>query len=358
MRILWGAVAVVGCVAAAWADEPSGAMVELSLHGRTIEGTPLSWNRQEVRLLGRDGRLWRFPPQEAVDFKKTSERFQSYSPSEFRASLLRELGPDYEVTGTDRYLIAHPRGQRDRWAQRFEDLYRAFVHYFSVRGFTLSTPPFPLVGVVCANRSEFARWAAAQSGASTAGVQGYYDLASNRIALYDMGGRAESGPWQQNASVLIHEAAHQTAFNTGVQNRFAPPPMWVAEGLAMLFEAPGVYDPDHHPRIEDRVNRQRLDEFRRRAATGHRPESILALVTSDAPFQTDTLSAYAEAWALSFFLAETEPRRYADYLQRVARRPAFRRDSAAERRADFEAVFGGQWRMLEARFLKFLDRFQ
>ncbi|MEN6406351.1 MAG: DUF1570 domain-containing protein [Thermoguttaceae bacterium] len=358
MRILPCVLAVALGVAGAWADEPSGAMVELSLRGRTIEGVPLSWNRQEVRLLGRDGRLWRFPPQEAVDFKKTSDRFQSYPLSEFRAVLLRELGQDYEVSGTDRYLVAHPKGQRDRWAQRFEDLYRSFVRYFSVRGFALSSPPCPLVGVVCADRSEFARLAAAQTGLSTAGVQGYYDLASNRIALYDMGGRSESGSWQQNASVLIHEAAHQTAFNTGVHNRFAPPPVWVAEGLAMLFEAPGVYDPHNHPRPEDRVNRRRLEEFRRRVAPRHRPESLVALVASDAPFQADTLSAYAEAWALSFFLAETEPRRYADYLKRTAGRPNFSTYASAERLADFKAVFGGDWRMLEARLLKFLGGFQ
>ena len=182
-------------------------------------------------------------PAEVNDYRKTSIGFRTYPPSEFRAVLLRELGSGYEVSGTSHYLVAHPRDQRDKWAERFEDLYRSFVHYFSVRGFEPSPPPFPLVGVVCRNRAEFARYAAAQGDAVPNGVVGYYDIESNRITLYDMGGKADSANWRQNAAVLIHEATHQMAFNTGVHSRYCPPPKWLAEGLAMLFEAPGVYDP-------------------------------------------------------------------------------------------------------------------
>ena len=85
----------------------------------------------------------------------------------------------------------YPRGQRDKWTERFEDLYRSFVHYFSVRGFNLAKPEFPLVGFVCKNRSDFDRLAATQHGASS-GIVGYYSNISNRITLYDMGGRANS----------------------------------------------------------------------------------------------------------------------------------------------------------------------
>ena len=128
------------------ADSPSGWMVELVLDGRAIEGTPLAWNTRLVHLLGRDGRLWEFAPGMAANFRKTSGRFSSYSTSQLRGVLLGELGGDYEVTGTSHYLVAHPRGKRDQWAGRFEDLYRSFVHYFSVRGFDLDEPPCPLIG--------------------------------------------------------------------------------------------------------------------------------------------------------------------------------------------------------------------
>jgi len=89
-------------------------------------------------------------------------------------------------------------------------------------------------------------------------------------------------------------------------------------------------------------------------APRHRPEVLASIVASDDLFHVNPAAAYAEAWALSFCLVETEPRKYAQYLKRTASRPAFRKYTAAERTADFTAVFGGDWRMLEARFLRFM----
>ncbi len=353
---LLAAVVALGCCRCpVLAATPSNEMVELTLKGRKLEGVPLSWNDQEVHLLGRDGRLWQFDPEQASDFRKTSAHFRGYSPSEFRAALLRELGGGYEVSGTGHYLIAHPRDQRDKWAERFENLYRSFVHYFAVRGFEPSTPPFPLVGVVCGNRAEFARQSAAQGDAAPNGVLGYYDIDSNRIVLYDMGGKADSADWQKNAAVLIHEATHQTAFNTGVHSRYCPPPMWLAEGLAMLFEAPGVYDSRGHTRPGDRANRDRLKAFQQGVMPRHRPEMLASIVASDDLFRVNPAAAYAEAWAITFFLVETEPRKYVEYLKRTAARQPFQECTAAERTSDFTAVFGADWRMLEARFLRFMS---
>ena len=65
-------------------------------------------------------------------------------------------------------------------------------------------------------------------------------------------------------------------------------------------------------------------------------------------------TAYAEAWALSFYLTETQPRQYGQYLKRTGSRPPFRQYTAAERTADFTALFGDNWRMLEAQFLRFM----
>ncbi len=222
-------------------------MLELNLRGEKVEGTPLAWDSRTVHLLGRDGRLWSFDPNEATDYRQTAAQFRPYSPSELRAALLRELGPGYEVTGTTHYMVAHARGQRDQWAKRFEDLYRSFVQYFSVRGFRLVEPPFPLIGIVCRNQEDFVRYSARQGMPAGRGVLGYYSLDSNRIILYDAAdGKADANNWQQNAETVIHEATHQMAFNTGVHSRYCPPPTWVVEGLATVFEAPGVHDPRAH----------------------------------------------------------------------------------------------------------------
>jgi hypothetical protein len=332
-------------------------MVQLTLQGQTIEGTPLAWDRSQVKLLGRDGRLWTFPPDEVADFQPTASRFQSYSVSELRSALLRELGGGLEVSGTGHYLVVHLPQQGDRWGERLEGLYRSLVRYFWVRGFQPAPPPLPLVAVVCRDRAEFVRYARGHAQAMPAGVVGYYDLKSNRIVVYDMGGAGSSASWQQNAAVLIHEATHQTAFNTGLHSRLAPPPLWLAEGLATLFEAPGVFNSDEHPQAAERINRGRFEQFQLYRPR-HRPEWLLRMIAGDEFFRQDAARAYADAWALTFYLTESEPQKYVRYLLATARRPPLSEPTAAERLAEFTAVFGGDWQMLEARLLRFMAQWK
>lgn len=353
MRIAWIlglAVAFSGVAAQA---ETTNWMLKLTLNGQSIEGMPLHWSQERVHLLGRDGQLWEFAPGDARDYRKTSNRFQSYSTSELRAILLRELGETFEVSGTSHYLVAHPKGERDQWAERFEDLYRSFVHYFSVRGFRLSEPPVPLLGIVCRNREEFRRYSA-KEGIPTNGVLGYYSYENNRIVVYDIGGgTSNAAAWQETAATILHEATHQVAFNTGIHSRYAPAPVWVVEGLATMFEAPGVYDSRRYTQRSDRINQGRFGNFQQ-LLPQHRPELLANLVAKDDLFRMAPGAAYAEAWAFTFYLVETQPGKYADYLARTAKRAPFVDYPAAERMADFTAVFGADWRMLEAQFLRFM----
>ncbi len=184
---------------------------------------------------------------------------------------------------------------------------------------------------------------------------GSYSVESNRIVLYDVGnGQADAADWEKNASTVIHEATHQTAFNTGIHSRFTMPPLWVAEGLAEMFEAPGVYKSRPLPRQSDRINRGRLRGFNELVAPRHRPELLAELVAYDRLFRTHPAAAYSAAWALTFYLVETQPRQYADYLARTAKRRPFEPYPAEERIADFTAVFGDNWPLLEAHFLRFI----
>ncbi|MHC4404928.1 MAG: DUF1570 domain-containing protein, partial [Planctomycetota bacterium] len=63
----------------------------------------------------------------------------------------------------------------------------------------------------------------------------------------------------------------------------------------------------------------------------------------------------ASAWALTFYLVETQGGRYADYMKRLAERRPLKPYSAAERIADFTAVFGDDWPLIEARLLRFVE---
>ena len=362
MRIVFGillllCVGLSGAASVCGAAERPMGMVRVDVRGQTVEGMPLAWGANAVYLLGRDGRLWSLDPSEATDYRKSSSRFRPYSVSELRAELLRELGRDYEVTGTSHYMVAHPRGGRDKWAQRFENLYGAFVRYFSVRGFKLSEPPFPLIGIVFGNRADFERYAADHGVSASGGVEGFYDLDSNRIVLYDMEEPgAGDANWQRNASTIIHEATHQIAFNTGIHSRYCPPPLWVAEGLATLFEAPGVHNSQSTHQRDDRVNRDRLRDYKTMISSKHDGRLPAELTSSDRLFQSSPLAAYAEAWALTFYLVETQPRQFAQYLALSASHPPFTDYSAKQRLEDFTSVFGNNWRQFDAQFGRFMDK--
>lgn len=339
---------------AASAASDNRTMVALDWQGARLEGTMLGRSPNGWQLLGRDGRLWSLPAEQSRTARTLTAPFRGYSAMEVRRQLIEELGDAFEVKPTGHYVVAFPRGGKDNWSPRFEDLYRHFLHYFSVRGFRPREPEFPLVAIVWRNQQEFLRYARRERANVGNNILGYYSQTTNRITLYDVGAGSDSSQsWAQNADTIIHEATHQTAYNTGVHRRFAATPRWVVEGLGTMFEAPGVWKAEDNRRAEDRINRGRLAEFRR--FLPQRRAGLLAeMIASDRLFETDMSVAYANAWALSFFLAETQHRRYTDYLQRMARRPPFQGYSANERTADFTAVFGSNLALVETHFLRYL----
>ena len=79
------------------------------------------------------------------------------------------------------------------------------------------------------------------------------------------------------------------------------------------------------------------------------------LVASDSAFQHTPGSAYAAAWTLTFYLCETRPQEYSNYLARVAARPAFSKYSPRERLADFTAAFGKDLTLLSAQLQRYVD---
>ena len=327
--------------------------VRLTVDGRPVEGMPISWSRKQMFLLCRNGELLDFRPAEATDFHKVSDRFYSYTQAEMRGVLYREFGKRYEVSGTGHYLVVHPAGQRDRWAKRFEELYRSFTHYFSSRGIRPSEPTFPLVAVVFNKRQDFVRFASQDGVEVSPGLRGYYSPTTNRILLYNVASGKGSGNWHTNAETIIHEATHQTAFNTGIHTRFGTTPRWVVEGLGTMFEAPGVWNPRQFTERSDRINQDRLKSFQRLPENSRRA-NLVKMIKNDDVFKTDPETAYAEAWALTFFLAELEPRKYWRYLQKTAASKPFLPYSSARREEDFSAVFGRNLGQLDARMKRFL----
>jgi len=337
------------------AADTSRKTFELDTRGGRIEGTPLVQTDRGIELLSRDGRIFTIATDDARRLKPLPSPFETYPTAVLRNHLQDELGRSFRVVGSGHYLVALPLGVRTNWAERFEELYRSFSLYFSVRGFPLKEPPFPFIAIVWPNQESYLRAARAEGSNVGPSVVGHYSPVSNRIMLYDMSaGQGGVEELRETNATLIHEATHQVAFNTGVHQRFGQSPRWLVEGLGMMFEAPGVSNSRAHRRREDRINRDRLSYFQKRVAPTHKPDRLQELVSSDRLFASDPLGAYAEAWALSFYLVETEPRKYCEYLALTARHPPFRAYTPAERLADFTSVFGDNFRMHDARMMRFI----
>ncbi len=327
-------------------------MFRANVDGQQLEGKPLKWSADEMMLLGRDGQLYEFDPKAAKDAKKTALQFVGYSLPEMKRTLQEEFGERFDVSTTSHYVVVSPSGSGGQWADRFEQLYKRFNHYFRVRGFTTQEPPYPLVAIVYRDQAEYYRAAAAGGTPLQPGTLGHFDPKSNRVFLFDV--TSEGADWSHNADTIIHEATHQTAYNTGIHKRFAVEPQWVVEGLATMFEAPGVWNAQYDKTQSDRINRGRLKSFQEYASNRRRPGALAELVAGDQRFRSDVDGAYAEAWAFSFYLSETQPRLYATYLAKTAERPLFGDYPASERMADFQQVFGSDMKMMETKFLRFM----
>jgi uncharacterized protein DUF1570 len=355
---MWGRLHLwtVATGLALWAAMLSAAepLIRFDLGGRTLEGTPLAWSEKKVFFLVRDGQLAEFPPTEATNYSQVAGGFRSYSQAEIRGLLLREFGQGYEVSGVGHYVVVHPAGKRDQWAPRFDELFRSFVQYFSARGWQLTEPRFPMIAVVYPREADFWHQATREGMERTPGVLGYYSPLTNRILMFDAAASGSGYDWTTNAETIIHEAAHQSAFNTGVHNRFSDPPRWVVEGLGTMFEARGVWQSRSYPNVNDRINRDRLSVWRAYAKGRRQTDAIAQLVASDRMFSADPDGAYAEAWALSFFLIETTPKKYIEYMAKTAARPMFADYSGPKRLQDFTDVFGSDLTMLDARMQRFI----
>jgi hypothetical protein len=334
--------------------EPAPFMMRATVRDRLVEGQPLAWTQQQMLLLGRDGVLYEFNPAEATNAARFGDKFVPYSAAEVSGRLQSEFDASFEVSKTAHFVVVHPRGEWKAWADRLEMLYRSFTHYMSVRGFQSREPAVPLVAVVFRNEDDYLRHAAASGTQLQPGTLGHYDPTSNRVFLFDVSGANADAEWEENAATIIHEATHQTAYNVGVHRRFAEQSRWVVEGLAMMFEAPGVWNASSLQSQVDRINPGRLDYFRRTAA--ERPSDwLVQLTASDLRFDADPLSAYAEAWMLSFYLCETRPQEYSAYLARTAEREAFSKYSPLERMTDFTKTFGKDFELLTAQLNRFVE---
>jgi Protein of unknown function (DUF1570) len=398
-EISWIVRAVL-CAGAVWlgpqvAVAATPSLLELTQNGKQFEGRLEAKSHDACWLMGRDGQLWPFEISHVESVRTIAEHFHEFSSAELRDQLRRQLPKHFRIEGTGHFLICAEQNNR-RIGEVCEDTYRTFRRYFSVRGFKISEPEFPLVVIVFPDRDAFVRYCRKDKIEPPAGMLGYYMRLTNRIALFDQddaglaaarpvrpetlasvfdhrddsrtllpsGGRPGSArvstPVRFDATVegdlhstIVHETTHQVAFNTGLHSRIGQTPKWVIEGLATMFEAPGIHDSKSAAAMT-RINRSRYLWFENYLKSRRRPHSLKDFVATDDLYASATLDAYAEGWALTFFLAETRHGSYGRYLKSLVARNPLLVYADDERVADFRKAFGNL-KSLEAEYVRFFE---
>jgi hypothetical protein len=286
-----------------------------------------------------------------------------------------EMPSGFRIHKTAHYVICYNTSQAyARWCGAlFERLYLAFTTFWRERGMKLSDPQGPLVALIFDRKGTYAEYSREELGDATSAVIGYFSLRTNRMTMYDLTGvdalrggtrvrtaehinRILSRPQaEQTVSTIIHEATHQLAFNCGLQTRYADIPLWVSEGIAVYFETPDLRSKRGWRNI-GAVNRRRLYDFRK--YMGKRPpNSLLTLLSNDERFRnTQTApAAYAEAWALNYFLLKKHRNQYVEYLKTLSERRPLIYDEPHERVEAFRQALGGDLGKLDVEFLRYMQ---
>ncbi len=330
-------------------------------------------------LLATDGVLWTLKASEVAGQTSDDAAFDALRAEDIARRALGELPASFLPYHTAHYVILHntSRAYVEWCGSLFERLHMAFYNYWDKKGFDLHEQEFPLVAIVFPDAASFDSFSRSELGGPAGSIIGFYSERSNRMIMYDLSGiEAFRRPGDRRGSTtginqilsrpeaermvatIIHEATHQLAFNAGLQTRYADNPRWMSEGLAEYFETPDLTS-RRGWRTIGAVNTYRLNRFREYVA--RRPANSLSSLVADDTRCNDRDSsraedAYAEAWALTYFLIRQRPEQYRAYLRRLAEKPRLQWDSPEQRLDDFRAAFGVAPADLEAEFLREISR--
>jgi hypothetical protein len=333
-------------------------------------------------LESQDGVLYLLEAGQTLSRKRLDETFTPLTSAEMAEGLLAELPAGFRSHTTAHYVVCYntSRAYAQWTSSLLERLHKAFTNYWRNKGLDVREPEFPLAVLVFADRPMYERHSRDDLPGGVGNIVGFYSLRSNRVNMFDLSGteavRGTAGPrsstsrrgslreinqmLSQPAAVplvatIVHEATHQIAFNCGLSTRYADIPLWLCEGMAVYFEAPDLTSTRGWQGI-GRVNYARLTTFRENLHQWQEG-SLVRLLRDDRRFREPrtATNAYADAWALNYYLIKYRPREYQAYLQALAEKPPLVQDGPDTRLAEFRQHFGDLHK-LEREFLTQMSR--
>ena len=240
---------------------------------------------------------------------------------------VKPFSSEFAVYNSTHFKINHQAETRDaeNIAGLLELAYERFDAVFTNKGFILHTPNDKLEWICFAKPEHFNSYAMSADKRDLSWLSSYYSTKTNIVAIV----KPDKIPAPQKTHLpdsgepgsvllaitmeqpsgdtvkLMHEAAHQLAFNRGLQKRNVMYPLWISEGLATSFEET-LSSPRETKRNQRLVEMQKnnrllpLDEF-----------VTITRLPADAELQKDF---YAQAYGLFQFASEHRKDSLKNYL--------------------------------------------
>ena len=323
-----------------------------------------------------DGAL-RFIPAERIVEKDFAPAISAQEVRDgMKKRLLARLGMGFDALDVGSFLFVSNAfdGYVEWCARLFERLEKGFDLYATKTGLKTTRCETPLVAIIFARQSEFIQYASAETP-SAEKLAAYYNMETNRVALYDLSNPQGVGAEKErrrsrlvetreilsrpnaafNVATIVHEATHQLCFNRGVFLRTGPTPLWAVEGMALCFETPnGMATQGGWGFRGAFVKNERMLSLYRAYAPKMK-DPFRRLVAQES-FYENIEASYAASWALFYYLSKRRERALADYLNVVAQKTPCAVYDAQERLDDFAAIFGDDWERLTGDVARYLKR--
>jgi Protein of unknown function (DUF1570) len=305
-------------------------------------------DRDKTVVLLPDGQLGK-----TTSLVPTDEPFQPTSADELRKLLHDGPFAEYQVLQTEHYLIFYQSSTAfaQDSGRLLEELYRGLINAFNRNGIEAHESEFPLVAVIFATEQDFRKHKEVPPQ-----VQAYYEFFTNRILFYQKSDRDLLEPKVAallKPQTVAHEGTHQVLSNIGVQPRPCSWPLWLIEGLTeycattvktkkggIAWDGMGATNALHMATIRElddplanQVNAPDADAVK---VAGRRPATITeSLLLKRVLTPTD----YAQAWALTHYLARQRKTEFVAYLKAMGKLPPFQPRSPEENLAEFRKFF-------------------
>lgn len=260
--------------------------------------------------------------------EETGNAFTSFTAAE-TGSYLKQLMGRGEVVTTQHFVIcsaASPHYTRF-CGQLLERVATQFPLTLNKCEIDLLEIPSGLAVMIFATSADLKTFAEKQHPeVDFSDTPGYYSVTHNQILFSadqdDRNARSNSDIARslkrspRIIETMVHETVHLLQYNSGLMNRFAANPTWIAEGMAVYFEPASLRSSLLWSKAGG-TNELHLEGLKAAAQGRDFRLPLQALFTDDQTFANaqSVRSAYAESWAVTWTLMKRHPEAYGRLLE-------------------------------------------